>query len=582
MINKKIIKKATLYILTATIAIQPLTVSAGVNSHDTSSIRTVTTTSKVAVANTSYSKDEVVYSTLSASGDVKGIYVVNTFDIKEAGRIKDMGDYSSVVNLTNENEIAKTGNTIEFDAPKGKFYYQGNMDTKELPWIFNIAYTLDGKIISPEDLAGKSGQLEINIRTNSNPNSNTTFYQYYMLQVTLTLASEKCENINAPGAVIANAGSNKQINFTVLPGKEGNLSFKSDVTDFEMEGISIAAVPFNMSFDMPDTANMTDDLAKLPDAIKQLDDGILQLKDGVNQLASGAGDLKAGSSQYKGVISKLDESSGSLLSASSSIKGALGTISSSLKKNFGTMDISRLSSLPASLTQLSGGLKELSNSLNALQSGYSEAYTALDNAMAGLSASTLTTEELAKISQNQDNEIILKLLQSYRAAMTVKGTYDSVKDAFEAVNTNLVRIKGTIDTISAGLDTMASELNKSLDGFNVSDQLQALLGGMNELYTNYSQFHTGLTAYMNGVSTLNKSYTDINSGITSLSDGVVGLSNGVSGLSDGTDELYTQTKDMPDKIQNEIEKISAEYDASGFVPISFTDPENNAVNLVQF
>ena len=47
------------------------------------------------------------------------------------------------------------------DAEKlNDIYYQGNI-TKELPVDMKITYTLDGKTVSPEELAGQSGQVTI-------------------------------------------------------------------------------------------------------------------------------------------------------------------------------------------------------------------------------------------------------------------------------------------------------------------------------------------------------------------------------------------------------------------------------------
>lgn len=580
MKNRNKIKRLSAVILAAVLAVQPISEVSGKNWDRL--LSKATTASAASGNNGNFSKDEVVYSTLSADGAVTGIYVVNTFDVKEAGTLKDSGNYSSVVNLTNGNPINQNGNTLEFTAPSGKFYYQGNLKSKELPWKLQISYTLDGKSITPDLLAGKNGALQIDINTQQNPDVDAAFFNNYVLQISLTLDSGRCSNITAPDATIANAGSDKQLTFTVLPGTNGRLSVKADVTDFEMAGISIAAVPFQMNFDIPDTSGMTDDLNKLSAAIKQLNDGVGKLKEGAGQLAIGSGKLKEGSDRYQKGFSKLNSNSAAILNASSSIKEALKNISSSLKNQQGLNDISRLSLLPAALSQLSQGLKQLSGGLDTLHTGYSQAYSALDTAMAGLSSSTLTNEELAKISKNQDNEIVLKLLKSYQAAMTVKGTYDSVKAAFEAVNTGLVNMKASIDEISNGLDVISSQISKNLKEVDIAGQLTELSDGLGKLYTSYCSFDTGLSSYIGGVASLNNSYQGINSGIAAFYEGSGRLNSGTIQLSDGTGELYSQTKDMPEKLKSEINKLTADYDHSDFVPVSFTDSENNKVNMVQF
>ncbi|NCB30405.1 MAG: hypothetical protein EOM66_03245 [Clostridia bacterium] len=108
-------------------------------------------------------KNEIVYATLEASGSVQAIYVVNQFNVTTAGTVVDHGNYASVTNLTNTALLSKQNGTVSFGADKGIFYYQGNMESTELPWLIDISYTLDGQEISPADLGGKSGRLAIHI-----------------------------------------------------------------------------------------------------------------------------------------------------------------------------------------------------------------------------------------------------------------------------------------------------------------------------------------------------------------------------------------------------------------------------------
>lgn len=102
------------------------------------------------------SKDEVVYATLNANGELDDIYVVNTLDVLRAGMIIDYGEYSRVKNLTDLSELQQDGATVGIEAPEGKFYYQGNLEKNaELPWDITVSYLLDGQEINPSELAGK-------------------------------------------------------------------------------------------------------------------------------------------------------------------------------------------------------------------------------------------------------------------------------------------------------------------------------------------------------------------------------------------------------------------------------------------
>ena len=83
-------------------------------------------------------KEENVYASLAGDGSVSGIYVVNEYDLEEDTQITDYGMYDSVTNLSSEDEIAVNGDTYTVEGKKGKFYYQGNLESGELPWKIAI------------------------------------------------------------------------------------------------------------------------------------------------------------------------------------------------------------------------------------------------------------------------------------------------------------------------------------------------------------------------------------------------------------------------------------------------------------
>ncbi|MGE6755609.1 YhgE/Pip domain-containing protein [Rossellomorea sp. NPDC071047] len=528
------------------------------------------------------SKDEVVYATLNAAGNLDHIYVVNTFEVARAGKILDYGEFSSVKNLTDLKKLEVEGQKIEMDAPEGKFTYQGNMkeDTK-LPWNVAVSYSLDGKKIDPSELAGKSGHLEINIDTSENKNAGTVFYENYLLQVSLNLPNTY-ENIEAADGMVANAGKNKQITFTVMPGKEKKLSVEADVADFEFEGVQIAAVPSTLPIDTTGTENMTDDMSELSGAIGKLNTGVADLKNGVSQLNDGASSLRDGSAQYKNGISELNGSSSQIVGASNSIGDALRTINKSLAANPAEMDLSALNELPGGLTQLADGLTQAANGLSTLQKNYSQAYAALDAAMAGIPASELSEEEIAALYESgADPKVVDKLVESHQAAQKVKGTYASVKEAFAAVEPTLNQVSGSVNEMSGQLTSISNNLSASLKETDMSGFAQ-LQKGLGELSSNYGEFHSGLVRYTEGVGQLSTSYGKLHSGIAELAGGTNELEGGVAKLHSGTSELHQETKNLPDKMQEEINKMMAEYDKSDFKPVSFVSSKNEKVSSVQF
>ncbi|MEI3604998.1 YhgE/Pip domain-containing protein [Pseudogracilibacillus sp. SE30717A] len=523
-------------------------------------------------------KDEVVYATLTAHGDSANVYVVNTFDIKKAGKIIDYGSYSGVKNLTDVSELEQKGNRIEFSADKGKFYYQGNMDTESLPWDVSVAYYLDGKEIEPEELAGKDGTVQIQIKTAENKEVDLGFFENYLLQISLTLDAERFSNIKAEDGMIANAGKNKQVTFTVMPESEEKLVLEANVVDFELDGIDITGVPSTMNIDEPDVDDMKSEMKTLTGAIADINDGVGELKNGVSELNNGVVELKDGSLQYKNGIAELNESSSDLIDGSNEIDQALETMSQAL----GTaddIDLSDLGELTEGLSQLASGLRETGEGLTTLKENYAKAYDALDGAIGKIPSEQIKEADITALYQSgADKKVVDKLINTYAAAQEVKGTYAQVEAGFDAVNT-------TLETIADSLDEMAGNVDTVVTGFSSLDDmdgLQQLKEGLELLSSNYNTFHSGLVEYTKGVGQLSTSYQDLHQGIGKIAEGTGELETGVDELHDGTTKLQDSTKDLPKQMTEEIDEMIAEYDKSDFEAESFVSPENGKVNSVQF
>ncbi|MDR1705913.1 MAG: hypothetical protein LBS19_14690 [Clostridiales bacterium] len=327
------------------------------------------------------SKDEVIYARLSAAGEALNVYVVNRFDAASPGVITDYGDYSGAVNLTGLEPI-ELGEAVTFETASDSFYYQGYLNNTDLPWIYDIGYKLDGADIAPEELAGRSGRLELRLAAVRNEAVDDTFYNNFMQQITITLDTQRCKNIEAPGASQASVGKNRALVFTVLPGSDADITVSADADGFEMAGIDIAAMPFTMNFNLPDTSGMTAEFQTLADALNELDEGVGALKDGAGEMKAGAEALAAGSSEFNGGLARLDEGSAQLVSASSQIMEGL----TAMYEGVAAIGF---------LTQFSDGLAELNSGYSVFHDGIvgytggvtalAENYAQLNDGVSGLS-----------------------------------------------------------------------------------------------------------------------------------------------------------------------------------------------------
>ncbi len=529
-------------------------------------------------------REEVIYANLMADGEIKEVYAVNILEIPQSGVITDYGSFTSLKNLTNTEGITSSNDQVSAKASKGRFYYQGTLKTQLLPWSFKIEYYLDGKKTAPSELAGQEGSLEIKLESKANSTVDPSFFDNYLLQVAMTLDASDSSNIKAEGGTIANAGENKLITYTVMPGNNGVLSLKADVTDFSMKEIQISAVPFSMLIDTPDTGDMTDNIMTLSEAIIALNEGVGKLEKGAAELKGGASELAQGSNQFNTGIVGIKGSSNQLVEGSKEVREALNNIAASLKQPSEGADFSSLAQLPEGLSQLASGLDAISLGLTELKGGFSKAYTALNTAILELPDSSISQQELTALymSNPDKKSLIDELVAFYSAGQKIKGTYEAVNPAFEAVEGSLTEIIASNNTIGASLTNIATELQVAMAGDGGLDQMAQLSAGLSSLATNYNGLHEGLVAYTGGVEQLADSYSSLNAGVAGLATGTAEIHGGIAELHAGTKELSNGVKDMPQQIETEIDKMLSQYNKSDFKPVSFVSSKNEATNAVQF
>ncbi len=154
-----------------------------------------------------------------------------------------------------------------------------------------------------------------------------TYYDDYALQATVLLDTDRCSNIQSDGATVANVGADKQLSYTVLPGKGLETSIYADVTDFEMSAVSINGIKLNMNIEIDDE-ELKEKVEELMDATEQLDNGASELYDGTEDLKTGSSSLDAGITSLKTGVSELDSGITTLQSGMQSMQTGLNTLNS--------------------------------------------------------------------------------------------------------------------------------------------------------------------------------------------------------------------------------------------------------------
>lgn len=580
----------------------------------------------------SQGKEEVIYINLDGNGEVSSAYAVNIFDSQN---ILDYGDYSEIRNMNTNDTLSYDNGEITGNSSVDKLYYEGTLKEVEIPWNINIKYYLDGKEISSNELAGKSGTLEIKISITDNEKCNSAFFENYALQTAITLDTEKCNNIEAEGATIANVGSEKQISHIILPNKGKEISIKADVNDFEMASMAINGVKLGLSVDV-DTNSLLDRVNELTDAIEKLDSGAISVNDGSTELNNGTYDLSNGMNSlstgvnslndgiitvYKG-LQELNSNSKTLTSGSKEVLDALNEIGSALNNiNISNESISELVSASSDVQT---GINELVSAITLLQGNANyEAYKSIMNAN-GLDIDYLQSNnasaienmksQISVLTEARDNLLVAGVQADDSQIIQIQTQIEMYNQIITLLQGNMASISGTesyLNSVSDGIGQVlggATELQTKYTEFNNAIQgLSALLNDMiynmsnlstaiNTLISEYNKLDVGINEYTNGVATLLQGYsqlvegsTNLVNGTSTLKSGAEKLSSGVAELKDGTTELSKGTTELNDKTANldteitdEIDKMVDDLDGTSDEIVSFTSEKNTNVKSVQF
>lgn len=530
-------------------------------------------------AEDSSSKEEVVYIMSYADGTVDNVNVVNIFD---GGDITDYGKYSSVKMLTTTDEIKQSNDKITFSTSAEKVYYQGTLEKTEIPWNISIRYFLDDKEYTAEEIAGKTGSLEMKISITQNDKCKGSYFDEYALQTTFILDTNLCKNIDADGATLANVGSDKQLLYTILPGKGLETSIYADVTDFEMDAVSINGIKLNLNVEIEEE-ELTDKVEELMKATKKLDDGSTEIYDGTVDLKNGGSTLDIGISSLNSGVSELDsgiltlqngmnsmqtglnilnKQSSSLTTSSTQIKNALETI----KKNLSAVSVSAdqlqkltsaSSKIKSSINSLSDGMTSLKNNLgyaqykavmskngvniDSLKNNNQQAITTCSKQIESLKQTIRTLEDqggyetqVAQLQTQISNlNNIIKLLSVNNTAIGGTESYlNNVSRGVDNLYKGIIKLQNEYEKF----DTAISELANTLS--SMVAKMSELTTGINQLVSNYKKFDYGLNSYTDGVATIVSGYNQMISGVSSLASGSKGLLDGSKKLSSGSAELY--------------------------------------------
>lgn len=234
-------------------------------------------------------KTETVYVNLDRNGDVTKTIVSDWLHTdRPEVYVDDVTNIKEFVNLKDGTKPKFFDNFMRWNLSSTDLYYQGETNA-QLPLEFKLSYTLNGIPITPDELLGQSGKVEITVKMR-NTDSYTvkidgkgyTMYNPMLVVGGISLLEAKFQNISVKNGQIKGNGNTQVAVLVGFPGindslgltdistsgnTESNYSFddtfviSADVTDFELGNIMFAAVPIaSLDIGLNGITNSMDDV----------------------------------------------------------------------------------------------------------------------------------------------------------------------------------------------------------------------------------------------------------------------------------------------------------------------------------
>lgn len=366
-------------------------------------------TSSVDISKKDIYKDETVYAFADPSGNTTSILVNEVLKNTEGKAVlTDRTDLKDIVNVKGDETFTVDGDTITWQADGKDITYQGTTD-KKLPVKVRVSYTLDGKEVEPEELAGKSGRVKIRFDYENSAtvvkdiNGRAEDIQVPFVAITGMVLGDNFTDIAVTnGRSVAQGDSNIVVGFG-MPGLMESIKASSE--DFTEEVnvpdyFEVEADVTNFSLDM--TATVVIDGSAMNIAgeldLNSMDELMTSLSDATEQLVTGSGELSEGVATLLQKMGEFDTGIGTL-------KAGIDTLSAN-----STTLISGIGSIDASAQSISTAISALDTALNtpmsteAKQAAYDTAYETASTAAQTAAGDTVS----AMMSEGTDQYNTIK------------------------------------------------------------------------------------------------------------------------------------------------------------------------------
>ena len=456
---------------------------------------TVGMSSSVFASNEDYEKDESVYVVLNSDGSVDNTTVTEWLHSdNELSHVVDKSNLTNIKNISSDETPTIDGDNLIWESTANDIYYQGNSD-KPLPFSMDVTYMLDGVAINANDLAGKSGELQIHIKLKNDSVTTQTVdgktinvSPLFPIVMIVNMPLEQFSNVNVDHGAIVSEGKNQIITMTTILGLDNAIdgmdvsqldeikdklvtefTITATVDTMDVPSIMLASATSNSStsVDNVDMSELTNGINDLKDATAQILDGTVQLKDANIELNDKMGEFQGKVGEFKDGVNQVESGSKKLSEGSKALSEGIVSLQTQMNTLVTQLSGMNLSQMGDLLTLVGGtmeSLKDVPDQLAAMQSQL--------NTAAG---------ELAKVEESINQQMTFDVIKAQvNAPQESLGGVSAPKALIEGVKQPIIN---AIDAVTApeinaptvDLTNLLSETVSSSASINEEAIKQALL-----------------------------------------------------------------------------------------------------------
>ena len=554
-----------------------------------------------------FTKDETVYTNAKSNGEqYQTIVTDHLINEEDEKLLKDMTNLLNIENTSGDEKFTQDGESLVWEADSNDIYYKGETN-QELPVKLNIKYELDGKEISSDEIAGKSGKVKITISFENKEehevqiNGKTEkMYTPFVVATGTYINNDNNKNIEVTNGKAIDDGSKTMVVGLTFPGMQESLNIDKDTleiptsieitmetTNFEMNNIINYTTPKLIEDSELDIFSKLDDIYSkvetLQSASKQIENGAKTLSDGtttyvekseefnqaLNKFSNGVSSANTSYSSIDTGIKNLNAQVPDLTLGTKSLSDNLGAVNNGVKTMSDMLDGSQesMNNLKTGAQNISGGLTQLSAAMKTTD--YTEQInkinSQIDTNKKMITTLNTTTEQLSKVLEDttlseataQAIKAQITANQSTIATLTADNVYlNNMITSLNASNTQISGLKQQVDTLAKGAGDVSDGVNGLLD------QVGALNTNIKGLYTNTGKMAAGANKLYQGT-------LGLEAGTTKLAQGSEQMKAGLSTINTSSQALYSANNQLVEgakTIQSgaaELAEGTAEFNKTG-------------------